>query len=243
VVLVSETFASRFFPDGDAIGKRIHVTQGPQTWREIVGIVGDTKQYGLDKKTPAQVYEPLAQQPFTFLTFVVKTSGSPMALAHSVEQRIQKVDPEQPMTMIRPLQQILDQSIADWRTGMMLLSVFGAIALLMAATGLYGVMAYSVTQRTREIGLRMALGAERARVLKLVIGQGMILTAAGLALGLAGSIALTRLLVDFLFETSATDPAIFAGISLMLAGISLLACYIPAWRAAKVDPVVALRHE
>jgi putative ABC transport system permease protein len=242
VVLVSETFASRFYPNEDAVGKRIHVTKGPETWREIVGIVGDTKHGGLDQKSPAQVYEPLAQSPFPFMTLVVKTAGNPMALAHSVEQRIQQVDAEQPVTM-RPLQEILEQSISDSRTGMMLLSVFGAIALLMAATGLYGVMAYSVTQRTREIGLRMALGAERTRVLGLVIGHGMLLTATGLVLGLAGSFALTRLLHEFLYETSATDPVIFATISLTLAAISLVACCVPAWRASRVDPVVALRHE
>ena len=137
VVIVSETFASRFFPNEDAIGKRVHVTQGRQTWREIVGIVGDTKQYRLDQKSPAQVYEPLAQMPFWFMTFVVKTTGNPMALAHPIEQRIQRVDPAQPVTMIRPLQKILDQSIADSRIGVLLLSVFGSIALLMAATGLY----------------------------------------------------------------------------------------------------------
>jgi putative ABC transport system permease protein len=243
VVIVSETFISRFFPNEDPIGKRIHVTQGPQTWREIVGVVGDTKQYGLDKQSPAQVYEPMAQMPFSFMTFVVKTTSNPMALGRSIEQRIQRVDPEQPVTMVRPMQQILDQSIANSRTGMMLLSVFGAVALLMAATGLYGVMAYSVTQRTREIGLRMALGAERGRVLRLVIGHGMLLTSIGLVLGLAGSFLLTRLLHEFLYETSPTDPAVFAGISLTLAGISLLACYIPAWRASKVEPVIALRHE
>jgi putative ABC transport system permease protein len=243
VVIVSETFVSRFFPNEDAIGKRIHVTNGPETWREIVGIVGDTKQYGLDQKSPAQVYEPLAQVPFSFMTFVVKTTGNPMALSRSVEQRIQHIDPEQPVSEARPLQQILDRSIADSNTGMLRLSVFGAIALLRAASGLYGVMSYSVPQRTREIGLRMALGAEQTRVLRLVIGHGMFLTTTGLVLGLAGSFALTRLLHEFLYETSATDPAVFAGISLTLAGVSLLACYIPAWRASKVDPVVALRHE
>jgi putative ABC transport system permease protein len=243
VVIVSEAFVSRFFPNEDAIGKRIHVTQGPQTWREIVGIVGDTKQYGLDQTSPAQVYEPLAQMPFSFMTFVVKTTGNPMTLARAIEQRIQSVDPEQPVTRSRPLQQIVNGSIADSRTGMLLLSVFAGIALLLAATGLYGVMAYSVTQQTREIGLRMALGAERGRVLKLVVGHGMLLTTIGLLIGLAGSLALTRLLHDFLFETSPTDPVIFTGISLMLACISLLACSIPAWRASNVDPVVALRHE
>jgi putative ABC transport system permease protein len=243
VVVVSETFVSLFFPNEDPIGKRIHVTQGPQTFRQIVGIVGDTKHYGLDQKSPAQVYEPLAQMPFSFMTFVVKTTSNPMALSRSVEQRIQHVDPEQPVALVRPLQEILDQSIVDSRTGTMLLSVFGAIALLMAATGLYGVMAYSVTQRTREIGLRMALGAERGSVQKLVIVHGMLLTVAGLLLGLGGALALTRLLDDFLYETSPTDPVIFGGISLALACIALLACYIPARRAARVDPGVALRHE
>jgi putative ABC transport system permease protein len=126
---------------------------------------------------------------------------------------------------------------------MFLLSVFGGLALLMAATGLYGVMAYSVSQRTREIGLRMALGAERGRVLRLVIGHGMLLTAVGLLIGLGGSVVLTRLLHDFLYETSVTDPAIFVVISFTLACISLLACYIPAWRASRVEPVIALRHE
>jgi putative ABC transport system permease protein len=243
VVVVSESFALRFFPNEDAIGKRIHVSNGPQTWREIVGIVGDTKQDGLDKTSFPQVYEPFAQKPFSYMTFVVKTRSNPMASAHVIEQRIQRVDSEQPVTTMRPLQEIVDQSIADSRTGMLLLSVFGAIALLMAATGLYGVMAYSVSQRTREIGLRMALGAQRGRVLTLVISHGMLLTAIGLVIGLAASVALTRLLNDFLFQTSATDPATFAGISFVLTSISLLACWLPAWRASKVDPVVALRHE
>ncbi len=243
VIIVSETFASRFFPNEDAIGKRIHVTRGPQTWRQIVGIVGDTKQSGLDKTSPAQVYEPLAQMPSSFMTFVVKTTNNPTALAHSIEQRIQRVDSEQPVTEMRPLQQILDKSIASSRAGMVLLGIFGGLALLMAATGLYAVMAYSVSQRTREIGLRMALGAARGRVLRLVIGHGMLLTTVGLVLGLAGSVALTRLLHSFLYQTSPTDPVIFVVISLALACTAVLACFIPAWRASKVEPVIALRHE
>jgi putative ABC transport system permease protein len=243
VAVVNESFAARFFPNEEAIGKRIHITNGPETWREIVGIVGDTKHDGLNSKTKIQMYEPLAQHPFLFMTFVVKSSGSPMALSRSVEARIQNVDPEQPVTMMRTLQEIVDRSIGEERMMATLLSVFAGIALLMAATGLYGVMAYSVTQRTREIGVRMALGAEQARVLRLVVRQGMALTCLGLIIGLAGAFALTRFMESALYNTNTTDAPTFGGISAILAGISLLACYIPARRASRVDPVVALRHE
>jgi len=243
VAVVSESFAARFFPNEDAIGKRIHITNGPQTWREIVGIVGTTKQYGLNSKTPVQMYEPLAQKPFSFMTLVLKTSGSPMSLARAAEARIQNVDPEQPVNQTRTLQEIVDRSVVGDRIMMTLLSVFGGIALLMAATGLYGVMAYSVTQRTREIGLRMALGAEQRRVLQLVIRQGMILTSIGLLIGLAGASVLTRLLESQLYETKTTDAPTFVGVSALLAAIALLACYIPARRASRVDPSIALRHE
>jgi putative ABC transport system permease protein len=243
VAVVSESFAARFFPRENPIGKRINITNGPEAWREIVGIVTDTKQYGLNSETKSQMYEPLAQQPFPFMTFVVKTSGAPMAVARTVEARIQNVDPEQPVTMTRSLQEIVDQSIVGDRIMMTLLSVFAGIALLMAATGLYGVMAYSVTQRTREIGLRMALGAEQTRVLRLVIRQGMVLTCGGLAIGLAGAFALTRFMESALYNTKTTDAPTFAGISAVLVAVSLLACYIPARRASRVDPVIALRHE
>jgi putative ABC transport system permease protein len=243
VAVVSESFAARFFPNEDAIGKRIHITNGPQTWREIVGIVGDTKQYGLNSKTPVQAYDPLAQAPFPFLTIVVKTTSSPMLLGRAAEARIRNVDPEQPVTSTRSLQEIVDRSVTGDRVMMVLLTVFGGIALLMAATGLYGVMGYSVTQRTREIGLRMALGAEQKRVLTLVIRQGMVLTCVGLVLGLAGAFALTRVLESQLYETKTTDVPTFVGISAFLASVAFIACYIPARRASRVDPAVALRHE
>jgi putative ABC transport system permease protein len=243
VAIVSESFAARFFPHEDPIGKRINITNGPEAWREIIGIVGDTKQYGLNSEIKTQMYEPLAQQPYPFMTFVVKSSGSPMGLARTVEARIQNVDNEQPVTTTRSLQEIVDKSVVGDRIVMTLLSVFAAIALLMAATGLYGVMAYSVTQRTREIGLRMALGAEQARVLRLVVRQGMVLTCGGLAVGLAGAFALTRFMQSALYNTKTTDAPTFASISVVLVAVSLLACYIPARRAARVDPVVALRHE
>jgi putative ABC transport system permease protein len=243
VAVVSESFAARFFPNEDAIGKRIHITQGPQTWREIVGIVGDTKQYGLKSETKVQAYEPLAQMPFPFMTLVLRTAGNPMSLARAIEAHIQNVDHDQPLTKIRPLQEIVDESVTGDRIMMVLLSIFGSIALLMAATGLYGVMAYSVTQRTREIGLRMALGAEQTRVLRLVIRHGMVLTSIGLVLGLAAGFALTRFLQSSLYEIKATDVSTFLGISTILALVSLLACYVPARRASRVDPGVALRHE
>jgi putative ABC transport system permease protein len=205
VAVVSESFAARFFPSEDPIGKRIHITQGPQTWREIVGIVGDTKQYGLKSKTKVQAYEPLVQMPFPFMTLVVRTAGNPMSLGRAVEAHTQNVDHDQSLTKIRSLQEIVDESVTGDRIMMVLLTIFGSIALLMAATGLYGVMAYSVTQRTREIGLRMALGAEQTWVLRLVIRQGMVLTSIGLVLGLAGAFAVTRFLQSSLYEIKATD--------------------------------------
>jgi len=166
-----------------------------------------------------------------------------MSLARGAEARIQNVDPEQPVNQTRTLQEIVERSVVGDRIMMTLLSVFGGIALLMAATGLYGVMAYSVTQRTREIGLRMALGAEQKRVLRLVIGQGMVLIASGLVLGLAGAFVLTRLLESQLYETKTTDAPTFVGMSAILAAIALLACYIAARRASRVEPSIALRHE
>jgi putative ABC transport system permease protein len=243
VAIVSESFAARFFPNEDALGKRINITNGPQTWRQVVGIVGNTKQYGLNRQPPAQMYEPILQKPFPFMTFVVKTTGSPMALSRAVEMRIQNVDRDQPVIKMRPLQQIVERSIVGDQIMMILMTIFGCIALLMAATGLYGVMAYSVTQRTREIGLRMALGAEHTRVLKLVIGQGMVLTSVGIVLGLTGAFMLTRFLQSQLYDTKPTDTLTFVGIPAFLVLVSMIACYIPARRASRVDPAVALRHE
>jgi putative ABC transport system permease protein len=189
------------------------------------------------------MYEPILQKPFPFMTFVVKTTGSPMALSRAVEMRIQNVDREQPVIKMRPLQEIVERSIVGDQIMMILMTIFGCIALLMAATGLYGVMAYSVTQRTREIGLRIALGAEHTRVLKLVIGQGMVLTSVGIVLGLTGAFMLTRFLQSQLYDTKPTDTLTFVGIPAFLVFVSMIACYIPARRASRVDPAVALRHE
>jgi putative ABC transport system permease protein len=242
VTIVNVTFASRFFPNQSAIGKRIRVTSERGMWREIVGVVGDTKQQGLDTRPTAQLYEPLDQTPFWSMTFVVKTAGRPMSLARSVEKRIHNVDPEQ-VVAIRTLQEIVKESVFPVQIVMVFLNVFAGAALLIASTGLYGVTAYSVSQRTHEIGLRMALGADRRCLLVTILRQGMFSVAIGLTLGITGAFALSRVLRAFLFRTSATDLLTFVGISAMLTFVSLLACYLPARRALKIDPMVALRHE
>jgi len=242
VTIVNETFARRFFPKESAIGKRIRVTSERGTWREIVGVVGNTKHEGLSTRPTAQIYEPLDQIPFSSMTFVVKTTGRPMSLARNLEKRIQNVDPEQPVA-VRTLQEIVKESVFPVQIVMIFLSVFAGVALLIATTGLYGVIAYSVGQRTHEIGLRMALGADRRRLLVMLLRQGMFPVAIALMLGITVAFALTRVLRAFLFQTSATDALTFVGIFVLLTSVSLLACYLPARRALKVDPMVALRHE
>jgi putative ABC transport system permease protein len=241
VTIVNERFVARFYPNGDALGKRIRVAS--EDWREIVGIVGDTRQDGLDQGSAEQVYDPLAQLPSVSITLIVKAAVNPMPLARAIEEGVQSADREQPVTSIRLLQQVVNQSIGLRQVVALLLGVLGAIALLIAVTGVYGVMAYSVSKRTNEIGIRMALGADRARVIRLVLGQGMLSTIAGLAVGIAGALLLTQFLQGFLYETSAVDAATFAGAAAILALASLLACYILARRASKMDPVVALRHD
>jgi len=242
VTIVNETFARRFFPEESAIGKRIRVTSERGTWREIVGVVGNTKQGGLASRSTAQIYAPLDQIPFSSMTFVVKTTDRPMSLARNLEERIHSVDPEQPVA-VRTLQEIVKESVFPVQIVMIFLSVFAGVALLIASTGLYGVIAYSVSQQTHEIGLRTALGADRRRLLVMVLRRGMFPVAIALILGITVAFALTRVLRAFLFQTSATDALTFVGIFVLLTSVSLLACYLPARRALKVDPMVALRHE
>lgn len=190
-----------------------------------------------------QAYEPYTQMTFSTMMFVVRTSSDPASFTQSVRSRVLSVDRDQPVTAVRPLDQAIAESIGARRFSTGLLTAFAAIALILASVGLYGVMAYLVTQRTHEIGLRMALGAQRASVFKLVIGQGLLLTAIGLVAGIGGAFGVTRLMSTMLYEISTTDPATFIVIPLILASVALLACYIPARRATKVDPMVALRYE
>jgi putative ABC transport system permease protein len=243
VAIINETMARTYFPDEDPIGKGINVTNGPERFREIVGIVGDVKQYGLAQPTTLQTYEPYLQNPFSGVTLVVRTEGHPAALSGPIRGQVLALDKEQPVSRIRTLDQIISGSVQQQRFTMLLLGVFAAVALILAAVGLYGVMSYAVTQRTHEIGIRMALGANAGNVLRLVVGHGMTLALIGVAIGLAGAFAFTRVMSKLLFAVSTTDPLSFAGISVLLTGVALVACLVPARRATKVDPMVALRHE
>jgi putative ABC transport system permease protein len=243
VAVINEEMARKFFPDEDPIGKRINVTMGPETFREIVGIVGDVKQYGLAQPTTLQTYEPYLQAPFSGMTLVVRAEGSLAPLAGAIRSQVLAIDKEQPISRTRPLEQIVSESVAKQQFLMLLLGIFAAAALILAAVGLYGVMSYSVTQRTHEIGIRAALGAQQKDVLKLVVGQGMVLALTGVGIGLGAAFALTRVMATLLFGVSATDPLTFVAIPAILAGVALAACFVPARRATKVDPMIALRYE
>jgi putative ABC transport system permease protein len=243
VAIINEIMARQFFPNEDPIGKRINITNGPDTWREIVGIVGDIKQYGVDKATSAQSYEPFAQVPFTSFNVVIRTKGSPAALLGSLRPAVYAVDKDQPVGIIRPLEEIMSESIARQRFAMLLLTVFSGVALVIAAVGIYGVMAYNVVQRTGEFGIRMALGAQQRDVLRLVLTQGGKLIGLGLVIGLLATLAASRAMGSMLFNTSSYDPLTLTSITLLLGAVALVACFFPANRATKVNPIEALRAE
>jgi putative ABC transport system permease protein len=241
VVIINQKMAQQFWPDEDPIGQRMG--SGSEPLRTVVGIVGDVRQAALETEPRAEFFYPFFQVDFGSGTFVVRTAGDPKATIGAVRSEFQAVDKDQPVARISTMEEVLAQSVAPRRLNMLLLGVFAGVALVLAAVGLYGVMSYSVTQRTREIGIRMALGAARGDVVKLIVGQGMVLAGVGVAIGLLASLFLTRLMSSLLYGVSATDPATFAIISLILAGVALVACFVPARRATKVDPMVALRYE
>ena len=246
VALVNQTMAEELWPNDDPIGKRIKFPgseKRPQPWRTVVGVVSDVAQYGLDKKPPMQMYLPESQFPTSFMTLVVRTSSDPAGMAGAIRNEILAVDSDQAVFKVATMEQLLGDSISLRRFSMLLLIVFAGVALTLAAVGIYGVISYSVTQRSHEIGIRMALGASRKDILKLVVGQGMTLTLAGVIVGLAAALALTRVMAGLLFGVSATDPLTFVLISVVLAGVALAACFVPACRATRVDPMVALRYE
>ncbi len=243
--IVNETFARRFLPS-DAPGRRIDMRIAPSEeprWREVVGVVADIRHLGLAEEPRAEVYVPFRQEPLPLIGFAVRTAGDPLALAGAVRREVWSVDSDQPVSYVLSLETMAAESLTLRRASMLVLLFFAATALALAALGLYGVMAHAVAQRTHEIGVRMALGAERARVLRMVVGEGVRLAGAGLAVGLLGSLILTRLLSSMLFGVSPTDPATLAAAALVLAATALLASLIPARRATRVDPMVALRYE
>ncbi len=239
VALLSEALVRKVFPNEDAIGKRIRFWGLP--W-EVVGILGDVRHYGLDNANSERIYLPQAFCPWSG-SLVVRTKGEPSALSEPIRQAILGVDPDQPVSNVRSLEQAVARSVADRRLTLSLLGIFASVALGLAGIGLYGVMAYAVSQRTHEIGTRMALGAQQMDVLKLVIRQAMELTFLGMGTGLAAAFALTRVIASQLYEVGATDPVAFVGVSILIIAVALIACCIPARRATKVDPMVALRYE
>jgi len=246
VVVINETMARRFWPAGDAIGKRVKWGGWPgDQWLSIIGIVADVKVSSLEAEVNPAIYMPLFQIPraWSAVAYVVRAAGDPTALIPSLRREITAVDAELPVYNIRTMEQVLAESVTQRRFSMLLLGLFAAVALLLAAIGLYGVMSYSVTQRTQEIGIRMALGANTRDVLKLVVGQGMLLALIGVMIGLGLAFGLTRFLTGLLFGVSPTDPLTFAVIALLLTVVALVACSLPARRAMKVDPMIALRYE
>jgi predicted permease len=245
VIIVDDNMARELWPNQDAIGKRIRYGGLASTtpWRTGVGVVGRVKQYALDSDSRIAFYIPHTQNPSRALTVVLRSGADPAALTGSVKKEIRELDADLPMYYVRTMAQRVDESLARRRFSMLLLGVFAGVALALAAIGIYGVMSYLVNQGTREIGIRMALGATARNVQSLVVRQGMSLALAGVAIGLAGAFALTRFLQSLLFGINATDPFTFVGIALLLAAIALVASYIPARRAARVDPMISLRDE
>jgi putative ABC transport system permease protein len=246
VIVISETMARTVWPGEDSLGKRIKLGRynSDSPWMTVVGVVGNVRQFELETETRAQMYLPYTQAGFfTPRDLVVRTTVDPLSLAAAVRNEVWAVDKDQPVSNISTMEEILSESVAKQRFNMLLLAVFAAIALVLAGVGIYGLISYSVTQRTHEIGIRMALGATSRDVLAMVIGQGLKLVVAGIAIGLVAALALTRVMASMLFGVQATDPVTFAAISVVLAAVAMLASYIPARRATRVDPMIALRYE
>ncbi len=246
VMLISETMARRVWPNEDPVGKRVALgpIQRPEDWFQVIGVVKDVRQFELSAEPKPQMYLLYRQTDFFAPEdLVVQTGVDPASMATTVRNAVWEIDKDQPVSNIRTMEEILLDSIARQRFNMLLLAIFGAVALILAAVGIYGVMSYSVAQRTHEIGIRMALGAQTGAVLKLAVGYGLKLVLAGVAIGLIAAFALTRVMSTLLFGVTATDPMTFTLISLLFVCVAALASYIPARRATKVDPIIALRYE
>jgi putative ABC transport system permease protein len=246
VGIVNDEMVKQYFPNETPLGKRMRWARNPTVqWIEIVGVVGDVKHFGLDLPEQPALYSPYTQiNPWKrWMSFAVRTQAEPAALTQAVKEQIWKVDAQLPITRVETMNEVAAASFDARRFNMLLLTLFAGLALVLAAVGVYGVMSYAVTQRTHEIGIRMALGAQVGNVMRLVMKSGMVIAMVGVVIGLAGAFALTRLMRTLLFAVEPTDSATFAGVSICLLLIALAACYIPARRATKVDPLQALRYE
>ena len=246
VGIANEALVRQYFPGEDPLGKRIRWARDPEIhWITIVGVVGDIKHFGLDLPELPGLYSPYPQAaPWKrWMSLVARTQSDPAGMTQAVKEQVWRVDSQLPLTKVQTMHEVAAASFAARRFNMLLLAIFAGLALVLAAVGIYGVMSYAVTQRTQEIGIRMALGAQAGDVLKLIVRNGMILTLIGTVAGLAGAFALTRLMTTMLFGVTPTDIGTFATVSLVLIVVALLACYLPARRATKVDPLVALRYE
>jgi putative ABC transport system permease protein len=246
VLAVNQALARRDFPGEDPVGKRISYGIGPDgqpIWKEIVGVVADVRSEEPGREAAPEIYASYLQDPFAGMSYVVRTSVEPESLVPGVREAVRAVDRAQPVAEVRTMEQLVGESFAQPRFNSLILGLFACMALVLAAAGIYGVMSYAVTQRTHEIGIRIALGAQGRDVLRLVVGRGMALALAGVGLGLVAALALTRLMASLLYGVSAADPLTYAGVALLLTLVALLASYLPARRATKVDPMIALRYE
>ena len=242
MAIVSENFVRRNWPGADAIGRHIRLdAQGP--WLSVIGVVKDVRYDPWSVQIPPAIYQPYQQAPPYYTYIAIRSKGDPLALATSARRAIAAIDIERPLWEIKTLGQVITNKIISLSYVAAMLAVMGAIALVLSAAGIYGLMAYTVTERTREIGIRLALGADRPEVLRMLARRGLFLTFTGLTIGLAISIPLTRLLSSLLYGVGASDVMTFGGTALLLTVVALLACYVPARRAMSVDPVIALRQD
>jgi putative ABC transport system permease protein len=242
VIIINERMARRYFPDRDPIGQRIFV-RNEQAAREVVGVVKSIKHFALDQEPQPEMYVSFGQSPSRYMRMVLRTTSDPIALIKPVQQQVWELDRELPLAKINSMSELVSNSAAQRRSNMQLLTIFAVVALILSAVGIYGVISYSVTQRTHEIGVRMALGASPDAIVRLILRRGMILTAAGIVIGTAGAFGLMRLIRSLLFEVGTVDVAIFVIVPLLFTFIALVACIFPARKAARVDPLIALRYE
>ena len=244
VAIINEAAARQYWPNEDAMGKRVKLEDGSApVWRQVVGVVGNVRQDSLVEAGRPEIYAPLLQVPVPYVALTVRTRAEPAAFTAAVQHAVMAVDKDQPLFQIKTMEQVVGDSVASRRFQMSLLAVFATIALGLAAIGIYGLMSYTVNQRTHEIGIRMALGAKRRDVLRLVVRHGMMLAIVGVTLGTAGALLLTRFLSGMLYGVGVNDPTTLLSVATLLMGVAVLASYIPTRRAMRVDPMVALRYE